>query len=145
MRRALAATERALTELREATNRPRLKPATALPRISRTARPTPIQAVPRRRPGRQLAPAPATPAPQLIGPGKRDHPDTGRHLAAALGFWDFRDRLAGDIRQKKVRPDPEALIDHGCREYGLDPADAAEWMERFLSAVGRDLQRRAPA
>ena len=32
---------------------------------------------------------------------------------------------------------------HAIAHYGLGHADAAEWTERFMASVGRDLERRA--
>jgi hypothetical protein len=77
--------------------------------------------------------------PRLIGPSQAKHID-GRHLDH---YWDFRDRLAGDLRAKKVRPTAEAIIRHATEAYGLDVSDAAEWTERFLDSISRDLERRA--
>lgn len=48
-------------------------------------------------------------------------------------YWDIRDRLAGDLRKSRVRPDPAAMADHLAGRFGLSKADAAEMVERFLA------------
>jgi hypothetical protein len=55
----------------------------------------------------------------------------------ALGFLDFRDRIAADIQSGHVLPSPAHLVDHAANHYGLDRADAAEFVERFLADVER--------
>lgn len=60
-----------------------------------------------------------------------------------LAYWNFRDRLAGDFRQNRVRPTAELIIQHASIGYGLDAAQAAEWTERFLHRVERDLGRKS--
>lgn len=53
-----------------------------------------------------------------------------RHIQS---YWDFRDRLAGDVLKKRVQPSAAALIAHANAHYGLDQAEASEWTERFLA------------
>lgn len=48
-------------------------------------------------------------------------------------YWDIRDKLAGDIRKNVVKAHPAALVDHTHQTYGVDKAEAAEWVERFLA------------
>jgi hypothetical protein len=55
-------------------------------------------------------------------------------------YWDFRDRLAGDIRQKRVHPTAERIVQHAAASYGIGAAEAAEWTERFLHHVQRELR-----
>jgi len=78
--------------------------------------------------------------PKMIGPSDRHHLDDGR--AVDLSWWDFRDRLAGDLRSGHVGADPAAIIDHAADHYGLNRGDASELTERFLDSVHRDLERR---
>lgn len=47
-------------------------------------------------------------------------------------YWDFRDRIAGDVRSKRVRPSVEALTKHAGDAYGLSASEAADWTGRFL-------------
>jgi hypothetical protein len=47
-------------------------------------------------------------------------------------YWDFRERLAGDIRARKAGSRADDLIKHASEKYRLDPALAGEWTERFL-------------
>lgn len=48
-------------------------------------------------------------------------------------YFDFRDRLAGDVRAKRAGQTAAAMTQHGTDHYGLDAAQAAEWTERFLA------------
>ncbi|WP_431860151.1 hypothetical protein [Azospirillum sp.] len=57
-------------------------------------------------------------------------------------YWDFRDRLAGDVLKARVHPTSERLIDHATTHYGLDRAEAAEWTERFLADLKSGLNKR---
>jgi hypothetical protein len=82
---------------------------------------------------------------RLVGPSDWLHPDDGRHLAAGLAFYDFRDRLAADIRSGRVHGDPAAIVSHATDHCGLGAGDAAEWTERFFASIGRDLERRRTA
>lgn len=64
------------------------------------------------------------------------------HLAVPLHeaghrYYDFRDRLAGDLSAGMLSATPASLIDHANRIYGLPIADAAEWTERFLDDTVR--------
>ena len=143
MVKALAATERALDDLRAAA---RAKPRTAQehPRTPAQQRPAPVSPAflpPPSRPAVR-ADVPARTLPRMLGPSAIEHMD-GRHLAAGLAFFDFRDRLAADLRSNRVKPAPAAIVAHAADRYGLDCADAAEWCERFLDGLQRDLARRA--
>lgn len=64
---------------------------------------------------------------------------------AGIHYFDFRDRLAGDLRARTLTPTPESLMDHTHRVYGLPIAAAAEWTERFLADTARHRERRQPA
>jgi hypothetical protein len=64
-------------------------------------------------------------------------------IRGPLAYWDFRDRLAVDIRARKVQAELGAIIDHANKTYQLGLDAAAEMVERFLSSVTRDLERRA--
>jgi len=48
-------------------------------------------------------------------------------------YWDFRDRLSGDLLSKRVGQTAPDLISHANQHYGLTKAEAAEWTERFLA------------
>jgi hypothetical protein len=139
MAKALRATENVLQGLQAEVAARRRRQAETPARLSPRAGKMPLRRFPSGRSGGVQAPAPAPALPRLTGPGQAEH-DDGRRLDH---FWTFRDRLAGDIRAKKVRPDPEAIISHSVASYGLDAADAAQWTERFLHSVERDLERRA--
>lgn len=72
-------------------------------------------------------------APMLPKPPSAAMPST--HPVA---YWDFRDRLAGDIRRKAVHPSPEQIVQHAVTVYGANIADAAEWTEQLLAHLQRD-------
>lgn len=57
-------------------------------------------------------------------------------------YWDFRDKLAGDIRKKRVGQTAEQMVAHASDRYGLDRSEAAEWVERFLSDLHSGLSKR---
>jgi hypothetical protein len=61
---------------------------------------------------------------------------------AGRRFYEFRDRLAGDLRTGALGSSPAGMVDHATRIYGLNIADAAEWTERFLADMVRHKQRR---
>lgn len=84
---------------------------------------------------------PRPPGPAFIGPSQAEHVG-GRHAAEALAFYDFRDRIAGDIRSKRVTAATAAIMQHAVTAYGLNQSDAAEWTERFIASINRDLEHR---
>ncbi|MBI1207440.1 MAG: hypothetical protein GC191_09165 [Azospirillum sp.] len=57
-------------------------------------------------------------------------------------YWGFRDRVSADIRAKKVRPSAASLIEHATSNYGVDHSEAAEYVERFLSDIKENLEKR---
>jgi hypothetical protein len=57
-------------------------------------------------------------------------------------YWDFRDRIARDLRHRRVEPTAEAITRHATTAYGVNAADAAEWAGRFLAGLKADLSRR---
>jgi hypothetical protein len=59
-----------------------------------------------------------------------------------LGFWEFRDRLKGDLDKGRVKWNTGALLKHVTSNYGLDDSNvAAEWIERFVASTSRDVDR----
>jgi hypothetical protein len=48
-------------------------------------------------------------------------------------YWDVRERLAKAVLKGSVSAQPEALSRHLSETFGIDPADAAEHVERFLT------------
>jgi hypothetical protein len=48
-------------------------------------------------------------------------------------YWDFRDRLAGDIRSKVCPQTAEGMSAHAATHYGISKSTAAEWTGRFLA------------
>ena len=144
MLKALSAVETALAELDVAPVRVPPKPPQPARQTS-AGRPTLIGPFVGTRPAaKPPAPSvsPATAEPKIVGPSDRWHLDDGRRMD--LSYWNFRDRLAGDLRSGRVGADPAAIIDHAADHYGLNRADAAQWVEQFFDSVGRDLARRQP-
>ena len=48
-------------------------------------------------------------------------------------YFDFRNRMAGDLRKGAVGQTAPEMIAHAGAHYGLDPADSAEMTERFIA------------
>ena len=59
-----------------------------------------------------------------------------------LDYFEFRDHLAADIKRGDVARDPRALIEHARSCAGVEPAEAAEWVERFFRDAARHVDRR---
>ena len=57
-------------------------------------------------------------------------------------YWDFRDRMADDVRTKVCKAEPADMIRHAQKQYGLDPATAGEWCERLHHNIARGLRDR---
>lgn len=122
---------------------------TAAARRPQTPRPGRSVAAPPRRPVPPPAPVRAPPPQEVVelpplpilGPSRVEH-DDGHHLAPVLGRYGFRDRLAADLRGKRVSPEPERIVQHATQHYGLGAADAAELAEWFLSHLQHDVERR---
>jgi hypothetical protein len=57
-------------------------------------------------------------------------------------YWDFRDRLAGDIRQGACPQTAEGMTAHAAYRYGLEKSQAAEWTGRFLADLKTGLNKR---
>jgi hypothetical protein len=59
------------------------------------------------------------------------------------GYWDFRERLAGDIKTGRVKSmNARGLVSHVVGEYGVDESTAAEWVEAFLRGLQTNLKRK---
>lgn len=56
-------------------------------------------------------------------------------------YWDFRDRLAGDIRKGRCGQSAEAITHHAAAHYGIDRDDAATWCGRFLTDLRAGLSK----
>ena len=61
-----------------------------------------------------------------------------------LSYFEFRDHMASDLRSKLVNPDVESLLNRARSCAGVDPATAAEWVERLRSDLVRHLANRKP-
>ena len=116
----------------------RVRPPRAVSAGRRTLLRPPVRTLAAAKPPAPSA-APTAATSKIAGPSDLPHLDGWNH-SAALHYYAFRDRLAGDIRSGKLRPDPGSLIDHAAT-YGLKRDDAAEWTERFFASIGRDLER----
>ncbi len=49
----------------------------------------------------------------------------------ALVCWEFRDKLAADIRGNRLRPAFEGLVSHAAAVHGAGAYEAVDWTERF--------------
>ena len=57
-----------------------------------------------------------------------------------LDYFEFRDHLAADIKKGDVQMDPKSLIEHTRSCAGIEPAEAGEWVERFLRNINHHLE-----
>jgi hypothetical protein len=48
-------------------------------------------------------------------------------------YWDFSERIAGDLRKGACGQSEAAMSDHAARTYGLGHAQAVAWCSRFLA------------
>jgi hypothetical protein len=55
-------------------------------------------------------------------------------------YWEFRNRLADDLRTRVCKADPAEMVRHAQERYGLDRDTADRWCERFRYNVSRALQ-----
>lgn len=64
---------------------------------------------------------------------------------APTGYFDFREKLATDMRKSETGKNPGAreLIAHAKTKFGLTSDQAAEWVERFLSDLKSGLNKRS--
>lgn len=66
--------------------------------------------------------------------------DTGR----APSYWDFRERLAGELRSGAVKnPGARELVAHVVKRFGMSHDEAAEYVERFLRDLKNGLNKRS--
>jgi hypothetical protein len=61
-----------------------------------------------------------------------------------LAYFTFRDRPAADLRRRLVTPSIDGLVLAARQRGGLGPAEAAEYVERFIGDLrrARALRRR---
>lgn len=63
---------------------------------------------------------------------------------APLSYWAFRERLAGDLSDKRItNSGASALVDWAVKNYHVARALAAEWVERFLADFSLSLHARS--
>lgn len=55
-------------------------------------------------------------------------------------YFDFRDRMAGDVRRRRVAANSQAMQAHGASQYGLSEDQSAQWTDRFIQDLGRGLK-----
>ncbi len=60
-------------------------------------------------------------------------------------YFDFRDRLAGDLRGKSLGKNPGArdIVKHCAQNFGLSLDEAAEYTERFMRDLKAGLNKRS--
>jgi hypothetical protein len=56
-------------------------------------------------------------------------------------YFDFRDRMAGDIRTRACGQNAEAMVAHAAAKYGLQKSTAADWTGRFLADLKVGLKK----
>lgn len=64
---------------------------------------------------------------------------------ALHSYWDFREKLAADIRSGAAGKNPGAreLVAHAEQKFALQPDEAAEWVERFTRDLKTGLNKRS--
>lgn len=62
-----------------------------------------------------------------------------------LSYWDFRERLAKDLRAKNVGQKAGDLVAHAVKVYQSSPAVASEWVARFMGDLSHSLKHRSHA
>ena len=64
--------------------------------------------------------------------------------AQPQSYYDFRDRLAGALKSGKVKDQSShGLIRYSAEKFSLQPDEAAEWVDRFLSDLKSGLSNRS--
>ena len=59
-------------------------------------------------------------------------------------YFDFRERMAAALKSGKVQKQTmEGLIDYASKQFSLQPDEAAEWVDRFLSDLKSSLSTRS--
>lgn len=104
--------------------------------VARPRRAAPEHAPPSTRARPARTPAPASPRPTPLSPV------AGPNAESPLAYWNFRDRLATAIRASRTHPTAAAMLDHATTALGVNRAIAAEWIERFMHQVRRDMAER---
>jgi hypothetical protein len=74
----------------------------------------------------------------LSGGGALRTQSLDHHLQS---YWDFRDRLADDLRTNRVPQSSSRMVEHAAAHYGLGKARAAEWVERFMTDLKAGLHQ----
>ncbi|WP_158933018.1 hypothetical protein [Acidisphaera sp. S103] len=59
-----------------------------------------------------------------------------------FAYFEFRDRLAGDMRGGFVGAGAARLMEHAHDHYGIDKGDASEWVEKFMLDMIRHRERK---
>ncbi len=57
-------------------------------------------------------------------------------------YWDFRDRLAGDMKANNAINNPKSMFEHAVGQYGCGEHEAAEWTEKFMDDLKSGYKRR---
>jgi hypothetical protein len=83
-----------------------------------------------------------TDAAALAGGSSLRKQSLDRRLA---NYWDFRNKLASDIRDGKVTTNQgtEGIADYCVKAFKLSQDEASEWTERFLTDLNNGRKRRA--
>lgn len=57
-------------------------------------------------------------------------------------YWDFSERLAGDLRKGACGKNEAAMCDHAAKTYGIRADKATAWVSRFMADLHEALQQR---
>lgn len=58
-------------------------------------------------------------------------------------YFEFRDKLAAALTDKKCAQNMHAMIEYAANQFSLQPEQAAEWVDRFLSDLKSSLSKRS--
>ncbi len=63
---------------------------------------------------------------------------------APLSYWDFRNRLSGDLSGKRIKDSGSSgLVQWAIEHFAMSRDLAAEWVQRFMADLSTDLKTRS--
>ena len=66
---------------------------------------------------------------------------TSRTKNMIIDYWDFREKIAGELLKSCKPPSIDHMFDIATMRYGVAPDVASEHVERFMSDIGRSLKQ----
>lgn len=76
----------------------------------------------------------------LAGGGALRKQSLDRRVAS---YWDFRERMASDLKSGAAQRSAAGMVAHGVKEFGLSHDEAAEYVERFMRDLNTALKKRS--